>query len=79
MLNARRYIFGLDFHILATLLFRGWAVIAGGVTILLLPLYLSPSEQGYYFTFAELLAVIGLDVAEIVELADVLEVFEGES
>lgn len=30
---------------------------AGGVTILLLPLYLNPSEQGYYFTFASVLAL----------------------
>ncbi len=48
---------GLDFHVLVTLLFRGWAIVAGGVTILLLPLWLSPTEQGYYFTFASVLAL----------------------
>lgn len=48
---------GLDFHVLVTLLFRCWAVIAGGATVFLLPLWLSPTEQGYYFTFASVLAL----------------------
>lgn len=48
---------GLDFHVLVTLLFRGWGVIAGGATVILLPLWLSPTEQGYYFTFASVLAL----------------------
>jgi hypothetical protein len=48
---------GLDFHIFSTLVFRGWNVIAGGVTIILLPLFLNPSDQGYYFTFASVLAL----------------------
>lgn len=48
---------GLDFHVLVTLLFRGWAVVAGGATVFLLPLWLSPTEQGYYFTFASVLAL----------------------
>lgn len=52
-----RAIFGLDFHVLVTLLFRGWAIIAGGATVFLLPLWLSPTEQGYYFTFASVLAL----------------------
>ena len=52
-----RYFTGLDFHVLATLFFRGWAVFAGGATILLLPLWLSPIEQGYYFTFSSILAL----------------------
>ena len=56
-LNRWRAIAGLDFHVLLTLLFRGWAVVAGGATIFLLPLWLSPTEQGYYFTFASILAL----------------------
>jgi hypothetical protein len=48
---------GLDFHVLVTLLFRGWAVVAGGATVCLLPLWLSPTQQGYYFTFASVLAL----------------------
>ncbi|WP_067065720.1 hypothetical protein [Roseateles chitosanitabidus] len=47
---------GLDFHILATLLFRGWSILAGGATALLIPTFLSPSQQGYYYTFNAVLA-----------------------
>ncbi|WP_343636167.1 hypothetical protein [Roseateles sp.] len=48
---------GLDFHVLATLLFRGWGILAGGVTTLLLPFWLSPAQQGFYYTFGSLLAL----------------------
>lgn len=50
-------IIGLDFHVLATLLFRGWTIMAGGATVFLLPVWLSPAAQGYYFTFASVLAL----------------------
>ena len=46
----------LDEDILKTLFFRGWGLIAGAVTIVLLPLFISPVEQGYYFTFGSVLA-----------------------
>ena len=52
-----REIVGLDFHVLVTLLFRGWAIIAGAATVFFLPLWISPIEQGYYFTFASVLAL----------------------
>lgn len=48
---------GLDFHVLVTLMFRGWSIFAGAVTLLLLPLWLSPTQQGYYYTFASILAL----------------------
>lgn len=48
---------GLDIHVLATVLFRGWGILAGAVTIILLPLFLSPIEQGFYYTFASVLAM----------------------
>lgn len=47
---------GIDFHILATLLLRGWSILAGGVTALLIPTALSPSQQGYYYTFSAVIA-----------------------
>jgi hypothetical protein len=50
-------IVGLDFHVLVTLLFRGWAIVAGAATVFLLPFWLTPVEQGYYFTFASVLAL----------------------
>lgn len=56
-LTRWRAVAGLDFHVLVTLLFRGWAIVAGGATVFLLPLWLSPTEQGYYFTFASVLAL----------------------
>ena len=56
-LSRWRVIAGLDFHVLVTLLFRGWAILAGAATVFLLPLWLSPTEQGYYFTFASVLAL----------------------
>jgi hypothetical protein len=47
---------GLDFHVFRTLLLRGWSILAGGGTALLVPTFLSPSQQGYYYTFASVLA-----------------------
>lgn len=46
----------MDFHVAKTLLFRGWSIIAGGTTAVLIPFFLSPEEQGYYFTFAAVVA-----------------------
>jgi hypothetical protein len=50
-------IVGLDFHILYTLLLRGWTVLAGGLSIVLIPIFLSPTQQGFYYTFASVLAL----------------------
>ena len=47
----------LDFHVLATLLLRSWGILAGAVTLIMLPAWLSPAQQGYYYTFASLLAL----------------------
>lgn len=57
MFSRWRVIAGLDFHVLVTLLFRGWGIVAGGTTVFLLPLWISPTEQGYYFTFASIIAL----------------------
>lgn len=48
---------GLDVQVLPTLLLRGWQIIAGGVMVLIIPLWLGKVEQGYYYTFASLLAL----------------------
>lgn len=48
---------GLDFHLLMTLLSRSWFILAGAVTVLLLPQGLDPQQQGYYYTFASLLTL----------------------
>lgn len=47
----------LDFHILLTLIFRSWGILAGAITMVLLPVWLSPTQQGYYYTFASLLGL----------------------
>lgn len=52
-----RQLAGLDFHVLLTLVFRGWGILAGAITLVLLPMWLSPTQQGYYYTFASLLAL----------------------
>lgn len=48
---------GLDIHIFHTLLLRSWSVLAGGVSILLIPIFLSPTAQGFYYTFVSVLAL----------------------
>jgi len=61
-------------------------IVAGGATALLLPLWLSPLEQGYYFTFISLLAIqilfeLGLNqiIVQLVshEVAFLTEISEG--
>lgn len=48
---------GLGFHVLDPLLFPRSAIAAGRTTVFLLPLWLSPTEQSYYLTFAGVLAL----------------------
>lgn len=50
---------GLDEHVVPTLLFRGWSVVAGAASVFLMPLWLTPTEQGFYYTFA---SVLGLQI-----------------
>lgn len=52
-----RAVAGLDFHVLLTLISRAWSAVAGAFTIFLLPHWLNSNEQGYYFTFASILAL----------------------
>lgn len=48
---------GLDFHVLVTLMSRSWTVVAGAVTVILLPLCLDSTQQGYYYTITSLLGL----------------------
>lgn len=57
MLLRLKALVGLDVHIFATILFRGWGILAGGLSIVLIPLFLSPTQQGFYYTFASILAL----------------------
>ncbi|MGL5420558.1 MAG: hypothetical protein ACRDA9_14195 [Plesiomonas shigelloides] len=47
---------GIDFNVAVTLVFRVWSILAGGILLILVPVYLSPEEQGYYFTFSSIIA-----------------------
>jgi hypothetical protein len=51
-----RHTVGIDKPIAFTILARGWASFAGLVTIALIARFLSPAEQGYYYTFGSLVA-----------------------
>lgn len=47
----------IDHHVLFTLLQRGWTIIAGGISLLLIPHALTAIEQGYYYAFSSLIAM----------------------
>jgi hypothetical protein len=57
--NLRRLLraLGLDRAIIFTVLARGWSSAAGLVTLVLIAHFLSPAEQGYYYTFGSLVAL----------------------
>ena len=48
---------GIDRAIVFTVTARIWAAVAGVVTVLLIARFLTPSEQGYYYTFSSLVAL----------------------
>ncbi len=53
LLNA----LGVDRAIAYTLLGRGWGVLSGLITLWFISRYLAPAEQGFYYTFASVLAL----------------------
>jgi hypothetical protein len=50
-------IVGIDRAIGFTVLARGWSVLSGALTVVLIARFLSPPEQGYYYTFASLVSL----------------------
>lgn len=48
---------GMDRAVLYTLTGRAWSLLSGVVTLLFVAKYLTPGEQGYYYTFASLIAL----------------------
>ena len=52
-----RTVLGLDRAIGFTVLARFWGSAAGLVTVVLIARFLSPAEQGYYYTFGSLVAL----------------------
>lgn len=55
--KALRTRLGVDKAIGFTVLARGWSSAAGLVTVALIARFLSPAEQGYYYTFSSLIAL----------------------
>src|SRR5579863_1550142 len=52
-----RHVLGLDRAVGFTVLARFWGSAAGLVTVFLIARFLSPAEQGYYYTFGSLVAM----------------------
>lgn len=52
-----RHITGLDRAIAYTVLARIWSAAAGVITVLMITRFLTPDEQGYYYTFFSLFAL----------------------
>jgi hypothetical protein len=48
---------GIDKAIAFTIFARGWSSLAGLMTVALIARFLSPAEQGYYYTFGSLIAL----------------------
>src|SRR5271155_4315180 len=48
---------GLDWAIAFTVMARFWSASAGIVTVMLIARFLTPKEQGYYYTFSSLVAL----------------------
>ncbi len=77
-LDFVRSAFGaLDKHIIQTILLRSWNIIAGGITLILIPFTLRPDVAGYYFTFGSLLLIqvffeLGLSSVIVVRSAQFL-------
>ena len=55
--NWLRTVLGLDRAVGFTVLARFWGSAAGLVTVLLIARFLTPAEQGYYYTFGSLVAI----------------------
>lgn len=57
ILDFLRRRLGVDRAIAFTILARGWAGLAGLITVTLIARFLTPGEQGYYYTFGSLIAL----------------------
>lgn len=55
--NWLRHTAGIDKPIAFTIMARGWSSFAGLVTVALIARFLTPAEQGYYYTFGSLVAL----------------------
>lgn len=56
-LDLAKHGLGLDRAVIFTVLARGWTSGSGLITVILIARFLSPAEQGYYYTYASLIAL----------------------
>lgn len=56
-LTRTRHLLGIDRAVGFNVLARSWTILSGALTILLIARFLSPAEQGYYYTFSSLVAL----------------------
>lgn len=56
-LNLAKHGLGLDRAVVFTVLARSWTSASGLITLVLIARFLSPAEQGYYYTYASLIAL----------------------
>jgi len=55
--RSLRHVLGIDRAVGFTVLARSWSIVSGAATVLLIARFLSPAEQGYYYTFSSLVAL----------------------
>lgn len=60
MLMIVRRTLDLDRNVLKVLIFRLWTILAGIVTVVTIPRFLSGESQGYYYTFLSIVALQAL-------------------
>jgi len=58
-LSRMRRFAGVDRAVAYTLMWRGWQILAGGLTILFIARFLTATQQGFYYTFN---GILGLQV-----------------
>jgi hypothetical protein len=56
-LHLTKHGLGLDRAVVFTVLARSWGSASGLITVFLIARFLSPAEQGYYYTYASLIAL----------------------
>lgn len=56
-LSGLRLHFHFDRHVLSVLLQRSWNIVAGGITVVFIPLCMTEVEQGFYYAFFSVLAL----------------------
>ena len=57
LLRQARHLLGIDRAVGFNVMARSWSIFSGALNVLLIARFLSPGEQGYYYTFSSLVAL----------------------